>query len=208
MDWAHSLLLLSQGNLTYLWMLIPSVLVPVLLARVLFRGKWKEIAQAYGIWLALWFLFGLSIGLKSGFAAGFGWAVMLGLLSWMPIVGIPVLLLLIKLVSFFKYGQGLARSSVAEPGPIMVGDRSAAPAYAHRPLVLAHIKNRSWAVWATILGFCVFFALLKLTGAPSSNERQQLRTQFHLPDDVALSRVSEIIPNTKHCQHRSRVMLN
>ncbi len=189
MDWTHSLLFLSQGNFTYFWMLIPSVFVPVLLARVLFRGKWKEIAQAYAIWLALWLLFGLAIGLRSGFTVGFGWAVMLGLLSWMPILGIPVLLLLIKLVSFFKHGQRVARSFVAEPSPIMVGDRAASPAIAHRPFVLANITNWSWAVWATIFGFCVLFALLKLTSAPSSNERQQLRTQFHLPDDVMLSRI-------------------
>lgn len=190
MDLVHSPLLPSQGNLALLWMFLISVLAPVMLARVLCRGTWKEIAQAYGIWLALWFLFGLSIGLGSqGLSAGFMWAVMLGVLSLLPILGIPILVLLIKLASFFNSGQRVARGSVPEPSPMVVGDRTASPAIAHRPFVLANIRNWSWATWVAILGVCVFLAALKIMSAPSDTQKQQLRTQFHLPDDVALSRV-------------------
>jgi hypothetical protein len=170
-------------------MLFPSVLVPTLLARVLCRGKWKEIAQAYGIWFALWFLFGLLTGLSSGLAVGFGWAVIVGVVSFIPMLGIPILVLLIKLVSFLSSGQRVAGRSSPEPSSMMVGDRTASTANAHGPSVLGNIRNWSWAGWVSILGFCVFFALLKLANAPSDTQKQQLRTQFHLSDDVAFSRV-------------------
>lgn len=93
-------------NLGPFWLLVPSMVVPILVARFLLRGTWTEIVQAYGIWIVLWFLFGLLHGLgrgsRSAYDEGFGWAIILGL--FLPAFGIPILVLVLKLRTYFKSG--------------------------------------------------------------------------------------------------------
>ena len=71
----------------------------------------------------------------------------------------------------------------------MFSDRSAVSQHAHRPFMLGNISNWSWGEWAAILAIGGFLVALKILGAPSAIEKQQLRSQFRLPEDVALSQV-------------------
>lgn len=95
-----------DNNLRPFWLLVPSMVVPILVAHFLFRGTWKEIFQAYGIWIFLWFLIGLLLGLstgsRSGFDEVFAGAFILGL--FLPAFGIPILVLMLKLRTYFKSG--------------------------------------------------------------------------------------------------------
>lgn len=69
------------------------------------------------------------------------------------------------------------------------GDHSAEAIVTHRPFRLANIRHWSMLEWGAILIVAGFLFVLASIGAPSAGEKQQLRTQFHLPDDVALTEV-------------------
>lgn len=58
-----------------------------------------------------------------------------------------------------------------------------------RPFTLANIRHWSWGEWGAILAVAGFYMILKMIGAPSGIEKQQLRGQFHIPDNIALTMV-------------------
>ncbi len=68
---------------------------------------------------------------------------------------------------------------------------------AYRPFSLANIRHWSMREWGAILCVACFLLVLAKIGAPSAGERQQLRTQFRLPDGVALTEVHINRSNTK-----------
>ena len=96
MNWVDKL-----GNF---WPIVPYLVVPVLVARFLVRGRWIEIVQAYGIWLALMVAFGLLHHLGTGkFGEGLGWAFIMAL--FFTTLAIPVIVLLLKLRAYFRPGS-------------------------------------------------------------------------------------------------------
>lgn len=70
-----------------------------------------------------------------------------------------------------------------------VSNRSAEAIVAHRPFSLSNVRRWSMREWGAILAIAGFLLLLAGIGAPSASEKQLLRAQFHLPDDVALTEV-------------------
>lgn len=78
------------GNI---WPVVPYFVLPVLVARFLFRGRWIELLQAYCIWIALLMAFGFTQGSTRG--EGYGWALIIALFS--TVFAIPILVLLLKL---------------------------------------------------------------------------------------------------------------
>lgn len=66
-----------------------------------------------------------------------------------------------------------------------------------RPFTLTNIRRWSWGEWGAILAVAGFYMILKMIGAPSGIEKQQLRAQFHIPDNVALTKVEVNRSKTK-----------
>lgn len=62
---------------------------------------------------------------------------------------------------------------------------------------LADIRNWTLAQWGAVLAVACLLAALKMLGSPSDAEKQQLRAQFHLPANVALTKVSVNSSKTK-----------
>ncbi len=62
-------------------------------------------------------------------------------------------------------------------------------AFEQRPCRLSNIGHWSLREWVAILTFAGFLLILKVVGAPSVLEEQQLRGQFRLPDSVALTKI-------------------
>jgi hypothetical protein len=92
----------SASTFGTIWLLMAYFGVPILLTRFVIRGKWIEILQAYGVWMALLAMFGLlAAGSRD---EGFGWALILALF-W-TILAIPILVLLLKLRSRLKARAG------------------------------------------------------------------------------------------------------
>lgn len=68
-------------------------------------------------------------------------------------------------------------------------DQGTEAVVAHRPFRLSNIRHWSMREWGAILIVAGFLFVLAIIGAPSTGEKQMLRTQFHLPGDVALTEV-------------------
>lgn len=92
----------SAGVLGTMWPLVPYFVVPILLARLLFRGRWLELLQAYGIWIALLALFGFLQGGPND--EGYGWALIIALFA--TVFAIPILVMLLKLLRHLKARAG------------------------------------------------------------------------------------------------------
>lgn len=62
-------------------------LAPILIARYVVRGAWRQILEAYGIWIVLLALLGFLIGGPHG--AGYGWAILIAMFT--TVIGVPVI---------------------------------------------------------------------------------------------------------------------
>ncbi len=78
-----------------LWPLAPYFIVPVLVGKLVCRGSWMQILQAYGVWLVILVLFALTSAER--FSEGFGWSLILALFT--TVFAIPVLVLLLKFLA-------------------------------------------------------------------------------------------------------------
>lgn len=75
-----------------LWPLIPYFIVPALIGKLICRGSWMQILQAYGIWLVILVVLGLT--LAGRFSEGFSWSLILALFT--TVFAIPIFVLLLK----------------------------------------------------------------------------------------------------------------
>ena len=91
-----SMFLGIAGNIgPLLFMTIPFIVVPLLIARFLVRAEWLQIACAYPIWFLALFLFLGGGTTPGGLDEGIGWTMIMGMFfTW---VGVPVVCLLLKL---------------------------------------------------------------------------------------------------------------
>lgn len=70
-----------------------------------------------------------------------------------------------------------------------LNDRASSSTPGMRPFRLADFRNWTLGQWGAILAVVCFLAVLKMVGSPSDTEKEQLRAQFHLPANVALTKV-------------------
>lgn len=74
------------------WPLAPYFIVPVLIAKLICRGSWMQILQAYGIWLTI--LAVVSLTGASRFDEGVGWSLIIALFT--TVFAIPIFVLSLK----------------------------------------------------------------------------------------------------------------
>lgn len=73
--------------------------IPITLARLLTRGTWREILNAYGLWLALLLLL-FAVPAGRAYAEGIGWAMIIAMFT--TVIAVPVLVVVQKLVRKFR----------------------------------------------------------------------------------------------------------
>lgn len=77
------------------------VFVPILIAKLIVRASWRMIAVAYGIWLLMLALFGLTILPSGTVGEAIGWPMILSMFLTIPVITVITLILKIR-GAFFK----------------------------------------------------------------------------------------------------------
>jgi hypothetical protein len=65
--------------------------VPVFLAKVVLRGSWRQVGIAYGVWVIMLALFGLTNG--ATWAEAIGWPLIMGMFLTIPAIAVIVIVL-------------------------------------------------------------------------------------------------------------------